>query len=366
MWALDMQRLIVGTTGFEASIRSSSFDEPLTPTQFTVRNASTLGVANVPAVKVDRGAFFVQRAGRRIYEIAYSGETNDYTSNDVSRLVPIAFDDGVLAMAVQRQPDTRVYFVLNTGTVVVLTYERDDKVVAFTTITTPNGLFEDVAVLPGEEQDNVYFIVNRGGDRYVERLGNERDQSAVSTCTLLDGYKVLTGSISSISGGDQWAGETVNVWADGARRASVTLDGSGAAALGGTYSRVVYGKAYDAEFTSVKLAYAAQLGSAVGQTKIVRHAGLVLRNSCVDGIELGRDSANTYPMPPYVNGAARTASQFFSTYDEGIFPIDGDWDVDSRLYLKADSSYGPVTVQAIVMDIETRDGGNGNSQGGNG
>lgn len=366
VWALDMQRLIVGTTGFEASIRSSSFDEPLTPTQFTVRNASTLGVANVPAVKVDRGAFFVQRAGRRIYEIAYSGETNDYTSNDVSRLVPIAFDDGVLAMAVQRQPDTRVYFVLNTGTVVVLTYERDDKVVAFTTITTPNGLFEDVAVLPGDEQDNVYFIVNRGGARYVERMGNERDQSAVSTCTLLDGYKVLTGSISSISGGDQWAGETVNVWADGARRASVTLDGSGAAALGGTYSRVVYGKAYDAEFTSVKLAYAAQLGSAVGQTKIVRHAGLVLRNSCVDGIELGRDSANTYPMPPYVNGAARTASQFFANYDEGAFPIDADWDVDSRLYLKADSSYGPVTVQAIIMDIETRDGGNANSQGGNG
>lgn len=366
VWALDMQRLIVGTTGFEASIRSSSFDEPLTPTQFTVRNASTLGVANVPAVKVDRGAFFVQRAGRRVYELAYSGETNDYTSNDVSRLVPIAFDDGVVAMAVQRQPDTRVYFVLNTGTVVVLTYERDDKVVAFTTMTTPDGLFEDVVVLPGAEQDNVYFIVNRDGARYVERLGNERDQQAVATCALLDGYKVLTGSISSITGGTQWASQTVNVWADGARRTPVTLNGSGVAALGATYSRVVYGKSYDAEFESVKLAYAAQLGSAVGQTKIVRHAGLVLRNSCLDGIALGRDASHTYPLPPYVDGAERTASQFFATYDEGTFPVDADWDVDSRLYLGADSSYGPVTVQAIVMDIETRDGGNGNSQGGNG
>lgn len=366
VWALDMQRLIVGTTGFEASIRSSSFDEPLTPTAFTVRNASTLGVANVPAVKIDRGAFFVQRTGRRVYELAYSAETNDYTSQDVSRLNPGAFDSGVIAMAVQRQPDTRCYFVLTDGTVVVLTYERDDKVVSFTTMTTPDGLFEDVAVLPGHDQDNVYFIVNRSGTRYVERMAVERNQQAVGTCALLDGFKVLTGSISSITGGTHYAGQQVHVWADGQRRAPVTLDGSGVAALGATYSRVVYGKPYDAEFLSVKLAYAASLGSAVGQTKIVRHAGVLLRKSCLDGIRLGYDASNHDPLPAYVNGAARTASQFFTQYDEGTFPVPSDWDSDSRVYLKADSSYGPVTVQAIVMDIETRDGGNGGSANSNG
>lgn len=359
VWALDMQRLIVGTTGFEASIRANSFDEPLTPTAFTVRNASTLGVANVPAVKVDRGAFFVQRSGKRLYEMAFSGDTNDYTSQDVTRLVPSALAAGAVAMAVQRQPDTRLYIVLEDGTCVVLTHERDDKVVAFTTIET-DGVIEDVCVLPGTDQDHVYFIVRRNStQRYVERLAPEDDQRDVDTCILLDAAKVITGPVSSITGGTHLANRTVQVWADGQRRTPVALDGTGAGALGATYNRVVYGLAYNAEFTSVKLAYAASLGTAIGQTKIVKQVAPLLRKSVVDGLVIGRDADHADTLPVDVAGAWRTAGQFFETYDYAPFPIDGDWSADSRVYLKADSSYGPVTVQALVIDIETRDGGNG-------
>lgn len=364
-WALDMQRLIAGTSGFEASIRSSSFDEPITPTAFTVRNASTLGVSYVPPVKVDRGAIFAQKSNRRLYELMYSVETNDYTSKDVSRLIPSAFTAGIVDMAVQRQPDTRVYMVLNDGSCVVLTYERDDEVVAFTTLTTVGGSIQDVAVLPDDDQDDVYFIVSRGGQRYLERLSPEYEQRSVSTCTLLDSYTVLTGTISSISGATRFASETVQIWADGQRRTDVTLDGSGNGTLDGTYSRVVYGKTYDAEFQSVKLAYAAQLGTAVGQTKIVRGAGLVLADSCLDGISIGKDSTDVGPLPDYVNGALRTDSQFFAHYDEDIFPIYSDWDADARVFLRVNSAEGPCTVQAIVLDVETRDGAPSRSDQGN-
>lgn len=354
LWALDMQRLIVGTTGFEASIRSSSFDEPITPTQFTVRNASTIGSALIPAVKLDRGAFFVSGNRRRLYELAFTGETNDYSSLDVTRLVPSALAARVKSMAVQRQPDARVYMVLYDGTCVVMTFERDDKVVAFTTIETA-GAIEDVCILPGTEQDDVYFITTRYGVRLREKMANEREQESVATCALLDGHAVLTGSVSAISGATRFNGQTVQVWADGRRRADVTIS-AGAAALGQTYARVVYGVRHTAEFLSSKLAYAAQLGSAVGQTKIVRGASLILANSCLDGIRLGKDATNTDPMPAFVDGAQRTANQFFATYDEDIFPIPSSWDTDARLYISADSAEGPVTVQAVVLDIETREG----------
>lgn len=356
-WALDMQRLIVGTSDSEQSIRSSSFDEPITPTAFTSRNASNLGCSFVAPCKVDRGAIFAQRSNRRLYELLFSPETNDYTSQDVSRLVPNAFAAGIVDMAVQRQPDTRVYIVLGDGTCVVLTYERDDKVVAFTTFEAAgSGLIEDVAVLPNSDQDDVYFIVNRGGTRYLERLAKEADQRSVSTCALLDAHKVLTGSISSITGGTHLASQTVHVWADGVYRGTKTLNGSGAVSLGATYSRVVYGLSYDAEWLSVKLAYAAQLGAAVGQTKSVRRANLILSNSCLDGLRIGKDSSNTDPMPSYVNGTERTTSQFFTHHDHDLFPIQSEWGVDSRIYVKTSSYAGPVTVQAIALDIETRDG----------
>ena len=40
----------------------------------------------------------------------------------------------------------------------------------------------------------------------------------------MDGYRVLTGSISSISGATHLASQTVQIWADGQRRADVARD----------------------------------------------------------------------------------------------------------------------------------------------
>jgi len=360
LWALTQDKLLVGTASFEAIIAASELDEPLTPTKYTVRKPSRRGCADVQAVYHDEGAFFIQRSGKRIYELSRSD--GKYYSQDVSRLNPAAYKAGVLTMAVQQQPDTRVYAVMEDGQCVLLTYERTDKVVAVTTIDITGGDIEDVAVLPTTDQDEVYFIVKRGTKRYLERLGYEADQRAVSTCTLLDAHKVLTGTITSITGGTHLAGETVQVWADGQRRADVTLDGSGVASLGATYSRVVYGLSYTASFLSVKLAHGAQLGTAIGQTKTVHGAGILLVNSCLDGVRVGRDAANTEPMPDIINGAARTPSQFFDKYDADVFPINSEWDADARIYIEIDSAEGPATIQGVVLDIETKDGassGNG-------
>lgn len=363
LWALTQDKLLVGTASFEAVIAASELDEPLTPTKYTVRKPSRRGCADVQAVFHDEGAFFIQRSGKRIYELS-RGDGAKYSSQDVSRLNPAAYRDGVVTLAVQQQPDTRVYAVLETGQVVMLTYERSDKVVAVTTVDIAGGLVEDVAVLPTTDQDEVYFIVNRSGQRYLERLGHEHDQRSVSTCTLLDGYKVLTGSISSITGGTHLAGQTVQVWADGQRRADVTLNGSGVASLGATYSRVVYGLRYYASFLSVKLAYSAQLGTAVGQTKMVHGAGVILVNSCLDGVRVGRDADHTDPLPRMVDGVERTTNQFFAKYDAEIMPINSTWEPDARIYVKIDSAEGPCTIQAIVLDIETREGTGGGASGG--
>jgi hypothetical protein len=362
LWAVSLGRLLVGTASMEATIAASELDEPLSPTRYTVRSGSRRGCADIEPATHDDGAFFVQRSGRRLYEIS-AAEGGRYRSQDLSRLNPSAYRAGIVRLAVQQQPDTRCYAVLSDGSVAVMTYDRDDKVVAITTINIAGGTVEDACVLPDSDQDDVYFIVNRnGGQRYLERLGKEADQGSVSTCTLLDAHKVLTGSISSITGGTHLASQVVQVWADGQRRADVALNGSGVGALGATYSRVVYGKSYTATFSSVKMAFAGGLGTALGQTKIIHGAGLILANSCLDGIQIGRDASNLDPMPAIVNGAARTPSQFFAHHDEDIFPINSDWDADARFYVSVNSAEGPVTIQAVVLDVETRDGatsGNG-------
>lgn len=356
-WALDMDKLSIGTSGYVASVQASDLGEVLTPTNFGVRRGPSVGASFVPPVQIDDRAIMADKTNRRLYDIGSLDGTAKLKAEDASRLNPSAVQPGIAAMGVQRQPDTHVYIVLDDGTSAVLTYERDDKVVAFTSLTTPSGTIEDVCVIPGPTEDVVYFIVLRfGATRYIERLALEADQRSVSTCILLDAAKELTGSISSITGGTHLASREVQVWADGVRRAPVTLNGSGVAALGATYSRVVYGLAYDAVFKSVKLAYAAQLGTALGQTKRVSHAGLILSKSTLDGIEVGKDEANVAPLPDYYEGALRTTSQFVDHYDMDLMPIYSDWTADARIYVVADSSYGPKTVQSIVLDVETREG----------
>lgn len=354
-WGLSLDKLLVGTPDGEAVVQASELDEPLSPTRYTVRWPSRRGVADIEPGGHDDGAFFAQRSRRRLYEISVPDGSNRFASQDVSRLNPAAYRAGIAGIVVQQQPDTRVYAWLDDGTASVLTFDRDDKVAAVTTIGITGGLIESMCVLPETDQDDVYLIVNRSGQRTWERLAKEADQYSKSTCALLDGHKVLA-NVSSITGGTQWASQTVQVWADGQKRADVTLNGSGVAALGATYARVVYGKRYTGVFKSVKLAHAAQLGTALGQTKKVHGAGLILHKSCLDGIRIGRDADNTDPMPAIVNGAARTTNQLFDHYDADIFPINSDWDADARVYVSVDSAEGPCTIQAIVLDVETRDG----------
>ena len=362
-WAVDADRFIVGTSGFAASIQASDLGEVVTPTSYTVRTGPTLGASFVLPAQVDDILVMTDRSRTRLYDLYVPEGSTKLRSTHLSRLNTKAVRAGVKAMAVQRKPDTRIYIVLDDGACIVLTYERDEKVVAFTTITTPSGLFEDVCVLPDSDQDDVYFVVNRDGTRYLERLAPEADQESVDTCTLLDAFKVLTGSISSITGASHLNGKTVAVWADGARIADKTIS-AGTAELWATYSRVVYGLSYDAEFLSAKLAYAAQLGTAVGQIKSVHKVGLLLSNSCLDGIRVGRNSTYTDPMPDIIDGAERTPYQFFTQYDREPLPIASDWEVDGRFYVKATSADGPVTLLGVVLDVETRDGAD--AQGGNG
>lgn len=356
-WALDMDKLAVGTSGYVASVQASDLGEVLTPTNYAVRRGPSVGASFVPPVQIDDRAIMADKTNRRLYDIGAPEGGAKLKADDATRLNPAAVRAGIKAMAVQRQPDTRVYIVLDDGTAAVMTYERNDKVVAFSTIETSNGTIEDVCVVPGATQDLVYFVVQRyGAIRYIERLALEAEQRALATCSLLDAHKELTGSISSITGGTHFAGKTVYVFADDLYRGTFDLDGSGAAALGATYSRVVYGLSYDAEFLSVKLADAAQVGTAIGQTKSVRQAAPILSNSVLDGLLIGTASDRTDPLPEIVDGATRTTGQFFTHYDKSPFPIAGDWDSDSRFYIKASSHYGPVTVQGVVLDIETRDG----------
>ncbi len=158
---VSLLRLIVGTSGSEISIRSSSLDEPLTPDNTSTSDISTLGSAPLRAIKMDTRAIMIQRSRQRAFMIGPSqNAVADYEAFELTLLVPDLLEAGVVSVAIQRQPDTRLHCVMADGTVKILTYEPAEDVVCWSTWST-DGVVERAMVLPGVGEDAVYYHIKR-------------------------------------------------------------------------------------------------------------------------------------------------------------------------------------------------------------
>ena len=357
-WLLPLQRLIAGTDGAEASIRSSQFDAPLTPTDTTIRDASTRGCANVNPARVDSYGLFIDRSLRKLFELIYSAEGTDYTSLDLTRLNEDILAPSITQIAVQRRPDTRVWLVRSDGKAVCLVYERPEEVVAFIEVET-DGEIESIAVLPGENQDKVYFSVKRtiNGDakRYIEKMAMDSEVVGGTLNKNLDCHVTGTNSPASaiITDLAHLQNKTVVVWADGKHYGEFTVDG-GQVVLPEAVTDYVVGLGYEGRYESSRLAYGSAAGTAMLQNKRVDHIGLLLKDTHKAAIQYGPSFDYLDDMPLYENGAEVDADQIWDIYDKPTFEFSGRWDTDSRVCLRIKPGY-PAMLLGLVVGMATHD-----------
>jgi len=370
-WAIGLQRLLSGTDSAEISARSTSFDEPLTVANFNLKAASTEGSANVPAVRIDTQAVFVQGSGQRVYMLSYSWDANDYVTQDLTELLPDFNNAGIARLAVQRKPDTRVHAIRNDGTVGMLLFHRPESIICWIEFET-DGQVEDCFVLPGTEEDQVYYVVKRtiGGatKRYVERLAKLSDCIGGTLNKQADSFVEFTNSPASdtVSGLDHIEGKSAVVWADGKCLTDANGDiatftvTSGAITLtnaGVSYNATtgIVGLAYRARYKSTKLAYAAGLGSPLLQRKRVDRLGLLMRYVHAKGITYGPDFDTMDDLPLVHEGEVIDPDTVHGVFDDDFIEFPGDWDTDSRVCLEANAPR-PARVVALVMSMKTNDG----------
>lgn len=377
VYLIALLRLIIGTVGAEIALKSSSLDEPVTTTNSSAKPFSTQGSKNIRAVKMDNRAIVVQRSGQRIFMIGAgtSGSTfGDFESFELTTLVPDLLAAGVVSVAVQRQPDTRIHAVLADGTCGILTYEPQEEVICWYTWST-DGLVERAMVLPGVAEDAVYYHINRaiGGftRRYLEKWSKQSECLGDTGLTfLLDCAKSYTdtGHATLLTGFSHLAGEQVAVWASdtgGPKDMSPDVDGVqtlyGVDTGAGTVTTLVpvhhatVGLPYEAFWKSAKLAYAAEGGTALNQQKRVAQMGLVLSRTHINALEMGCDSGALDKLPRIIDrGAAVSEDHIFSSFDQVAFSINGTHDPDARIILKAKAPR-PCTVLAIVPSVQTND-----------
>jgi hypothetical protein len=123
--------LIIGTAGGEFTVSGGGTDSAVTPTNILIKKQSNHGSANVDAIAVGNATLFLQRAKRKIRELAYNFDVDGYLAPDMTILAEHVTEGGLIQLAYQQEPNQIIYAARADGELVGLTYQREQQVTAW-------------------------------------------------------------------------------------------------------------------------------------------------------------------------------------------------------------------------------------------
>lgn len=368
-WLLALEHLLMGAQSATKTIRSSSFDEVVTPDNFNLKNADTQGTAALQALGVDDSAIYAQRSASKVFQLAYDSAATKYQPIDLTQLIPEICREGIVAMAIQRQPDTRLHCILGDGQAAVLIWDRLESVTCWIDVVT-DGDIEDVVILPGLEgspEDRVYYAVARtvGGTtkRFLERWAMEEECIGETLNKQADAYVEFTNSPASatVTGLSHLEGLSVVAWADG--KCMMTAAGaiqtftvaSGQISL--TNAGVPYvattgivGLTYRARFKSAKTAIAGATGSPFNRRQKINRFGLLMQTTHRYGVKFGGDFDHLDELPGTEAGETLSVDRIWDEYDFDMIPFNDKWSTNSRLCLESNAPR-PAVIKAATIDL---------------
>tara|TARA_R100000231_G_scaffold13382_3_gene14936 strand:+ start:1031 stop:3244 length:2214 start_codon:yes stop_codon:yes gene_type:complete len=215
--------LIIGTAGGEFTVSGGGDNDAVTPTNILIKKQSNHGAANTDAIAVGNATLFLQRAKRKIRELAYNFDVDGYTAPDLTILAEHITEGGVTEMAYQEEPLAIIWCVRNDGELVALTYQREQEVVAWHrhvfggAFGSSKAVCESVAVIPTEDSEyELYMIIKRtingATKRYVEYLNTfDFDQTDNTSFNFLDSQLNYSGATSTLNGDISNSATTVTV-----------------------------------------------------------------------------------------------------------------------------------------------------------
>ena len=203
--------LIIGTAGGEFTVSGGGTDSAVTPTNILIKKQSNHGAANVDAIAVGNATLFLQRAKRKIRELAYNFDVDGYIAPDMTILAEHISEGGLTQIAYQQEPNQIVYGVRGDGELVGLTYQREQQVTAWhrhifggrfgnATITVTD--FANIAngtriILTKADGTTTTFTSATSATAGKFHTTSSNNQTATNLKTLIDADSDFTATVSS-------------------------------------------------------------------------------------------------------------------------------------------------------------------------
>jgi hypothetical protein len=365
---LKAQRtLVIGTTAAEYTVSADGTDASITPTNITIKRQSSYGSANVDAVTAGNAILFLQKAKRKIRELAYNFDSDSYVAPDLCILNDTVTDSGIVQMEWQQEPDNILWCVRDDGQLAALTYQRSENVVSWHrhilggAFGSGNAVVESIASISGElNEDELWCIVKRTVNgatvRYVECFSDfDFDETSATDFKFLDSHLSYSGSATTtLSGLDHLEGQTVSILADGSVHANRVVS-SGAVSLDRSITKACIGLSYDSVLQTMRIEGGAAVGEGTSQGKIKRITKVVLRLFETVGVKVGPSLSNLETVPFRTTSSKLSAP--VDTLIEGDKEIEfnDDYNSDGHIFIKQDQPL-PASILAIYPTLVTNDG----------
>lgn len=355
--------LTVGTSGGEYVLTSTN-DGPVTPTTTLIRKYSNYGTATIEPVQVADVTLFVQRGSRKIREFKFVGDVNTggYQAPDMTILAEHVTKGGITQMAYQQEPDSVVWCIRADGTLLGMTYRREEEVVAWHkhviggAFSSGQAVVESIATLPTDSgEDSLFMVVKRTIDsvtkRYVEKLKPFDFGSVATAAHFVDSGLSYSGSATTtLTGLYHLRGETLNVLANGSSHPDKTVS-DGGITLNFSATTAAVGFNFTSSMQTLRIEAGSVDGTSQGKPKRIH--GITLRLFETVGIEVGNNSTDVDRIPFRDSSMDMDTAVPLFTGDKDI-EFRGGFDEDDRIYIQQSQAL-PMTILAFYPRLNTFD-----------
>ena len=360
--------LIILTSGGEFTLNSDSTGTAVSPTNINIKKQSNYGASNIDALSVGNATLFVQRAKRKLRELAYNFDTDGYVAPDMTILAEDVTLSGLDELTYQQEPHSIIWGIRGDGILVGLTYQRSEQVVAWhqhklggSFGATTHGIVESVISISGNsynrtDEDQLWVIVKRTINgttrRYVEYFTPFQFDSSLTQFQFVDSALAYSGSATStLTGLDHLEAQSVRVIANGATHPDKTVS-SGSITLDRTTTAAKVGLAYTSTLQTMRLDVGSQDGTSQGKTK--RIFDVTLRFYETVGAKVGPDLNNLEEIPFRSSAAPMDVAVPLFTGDKKI-EFRGNFETDGYLFVVQDQAL-PMTLLSLYPRLITNDG----------
>lgn len=331
---------------------------PITPASIDAEQETYVGILEwARPVVVGGNVVYVQARGKKVADLTFRQEIQGLGGKDLTIYATHLFErNQVYFVDYQQNPHSIVWLCDSAGRLIGLTYIPEQDVWGWHRHET-DGLFEDVCVVPEDDEDVLYVIVHRtvGGIavRYIEKL-ERRDILAGfenATSFFVDSGLSYSGApADEFAGLEHLEGRQVAVVADG----EVLFDGtednapfvaSGIVRLDAEYSNVHIGLPYEALMESLDIDVEGQ--AVRDMTKRVNAVTLLVERSARDfeaGPGTDPDDWRRYQPDPWDTDDLATDTL------ELIIP--SKYDKHGRVFVRQRRPL-PLTILGIIPRAET-------------